>query len=117
MVGKSHTHLSIQLQKGMEVKGKIWPPCYLLIVLPDEGLWAHHQLGDIGVLVQHMNVVVGRNTVDALPSFFFLCSVHCYSILQEKKWGWNSKCLRKVNVHHSVLLHVSSDCVGYFMHY
>ena len=40
--------------------------CYLFIVLPYEGLWSNFHLGDIGVLVQDMNVVIWWDAVDAL---------------------------------------------------
>ena len=40
--------------------------CYLFIVLPYEGLWSNFNLGDIGVLVQDMNVVIWWDAVDAL---------------------------------------------------
>ena len=43
---------------------------YLLVVLSDEGVWSHHQLGHVAVLVQDMYVVVGRDAVDALPLVF-----------------------------------------------
>ena len=46
------------------------PNAHLLIVLSDEGLWSHHQFGHVAVLVQDMDVVVGRDAVDALALVF-----------------------------------------------
>ena len=40
--------------------------CSPLIIFSDVGLWADLDVGDIGVLVQHMDVVVWRNAKDRI---------------------------------------------------
>ena len=39
---------------------------YLFIVLSNEGFWTNFNLGDIGVLIQDMNVIVRWDAIDTL---------------------------------------------------
>lgn len=65
MSGRDHYHL-------------LRPQNDFLVVLADVSLWTDLHFGDIGVLVQDMEVVVGRNAVDALPLVIFLGSIHSF---------------------------------------
>ena len=61
-------------RRGICHEVKLW--CHLFIVLSNEGLGTHDYLGDVAVLVQDVDVVVGRNAVDAFRLRVLLSPIH-----------------------------------------
>ena len=77
MAGRDHDHL---------LRSKD----HLFIVLSDVGHWTQFHFGDIGVLVQYMNIVIRWNPIDTLRFVVFSSAIHFGSLvlnLQREREG------------------------------